>query len=78
MDRANADTDRIELFQAKLPVSTIAIYGSLVLFICQFYLLAHLLELRSMARVQAAAQWPTGYVGLYRNPLIFWFTNAHR
>jgi len=75
-ERANTDTDRIELFQAKLPVSTIAIYGSLVLFICQLYLLAHLLELRSMARVQTALEWPTGYVGLYGNRSIFWFTIA--
>jgi len=72
--KANTDTDRIELFQAKLPASTITIYGSIVLIICQFYLLAHLLELRTMAHAVVPHEWPTGYVGLYANRLVFAFT----
>jgi hypothetical protein len=75
-ERANSDTERIELFQAKLPTATLAVYGSLVLIICQFYLLAHLLELRGTPQAQASPEWPTGYVGLYRNRFIFLFTVA--
>lgn len=75
-ERANSDTERIELFQAKLPTATIAVYGSLVLIICQVYLLAHLLELRGMVRALARLEWATGYVGLYKNSFIFLFTVA--
>jgi hypothetical protein len=73
-ERANSDTERVELFQAKLPVEAIATYGTLVLVTCQLYLLAHLLELRRMARDVARFDWPTGYIGLYENRLIFLFT----
>src|SRR5437764_1388378 len=73
-ERANTDTERIELFQAKLPVEAIATYGALVLIICQLYLLAHLLELRRLAQGLPRAEWPTGYIGLYHNRSIFLFT----
>src|SRR6266851_267902 len=45
-DRANTDTERIELFQTKLPPSAIPKYGFAILILCQLYLLAHLQELR--------------------------------
>jgi hypothetical protein len=67
-ERANSDTERVELFQAKLPVEAIASYGAFVLIISQFYLLAHLLELRRMAQALPRPDWPTGYVGLYKRP----------
>jgi hypothetical protein len=70
-ERANSDTERIELFQAKLPTATIAVYGSLVLIICQFYLLAHLIELREIMQAPVSREWPTGYIGLYKNRFIF-------
>ncbi|MGF7179136.1 hypothetical protein [Tunturiibacter psychrotolerans] len=73
-DRANTDTERIELFQAKLPTSAIPTFGSVVLLCCQFYLLAHLLELRDMAQRDQDEAWPTGYIGLYKNQLVFAFT----
>jgi hypothetical protein len=73
-ERANQDTDKIELFQAKLPASAIPTFGSLILILCQFYLLAHLAELRRMSRETKPSETPTGYIGLYQNPLIFVFT----
>jgi hypothetical protein len=73
-ERANTDTDRIELFQAKLPVEAIATYGALVLIVCQLYLLAHLLELRRVAQSVPRPDWPTGYIGLYENRYISLFT----
>lgn len=73
-ERANTDTERVELFQAKLPFEAIATYGAVVLIICQLYLLAHLLELRRLAQNVARIDWPTGYIGLYENGLIFLFT----
>lgn len=75
-ERANSDTERVELFQAKLPVEAMATYGALVLIISQFYLLAHLLELRRVARTVPRPDWPTGYVGLYEDRLIFALTIA--
>ena len=73
-DRANQETDRIELFQAKLPASAIPTYGSLILIFCQIYLLAHLVELREVASASKPTELPTGYIGLYRHPLIYVFT----
>jgi hypothetical protein len=72
--RANTDTDTVELFQAKIPVEAIATYGALVLIVCQLYLLAHLIELRRLAKDVALSDWPTGYIGLYQNGLFFVFT----
>lgn len=69
-EHANAETDMVELFQAKFPVEAIATYGALVLVICQLYLLAHLLELRRVAPKSERTDWPTGYIGLYENPLL--------
>ena len=73
-ERANADTDRVELFQAKLPVEAIATYGALLLITCQLYLLAHLIELRRVTQQIDRADWPTGYIGLYEDPVISVFT----
>jgi hypothetical protein len=73
-DRANQETDRIELFQAKLPASAIPTYGSLILIFCQIYLLAHLVELREVASASKSTELPTGYIGLYRHQLIYVFT----
>ncbi len=73
-ERANTDTERVELFQAKIPVEALATYGALVLVICQFYLLAHLLELRRLTKSTVRPDWPTGYIGLYENRFIFVFT----
>jgi len=73
-ERANQDTDKIELFQAKLPASAIPTFGSLILILCQFYLLAHLAELRRMSRETKPSEPPSGYIGLYQNPLTFVFT----
>lgn len=73
-ERANTDTERVELFQAKIPVEALATYGALVLVICQFYLLAHLLELRRLTKSMVRSDWPTGYIGLYENRFIFVFT----
>lgn len=73
-ERANSDTERVELFQAKLPVETIATYGALILIICQLYLWAHLRELRRLAGTAARSDWPTGYIGLYENYFILFFT----
>jgi len=75
-DRANTDTERIELFQAKLPASAIPTYGSFVLLLCQFYLFAHLLELRRLIRTNAPSEWPNGYTGLYSNVIVFGVTLA--
>jgi len=47
-ERANADPEQIELFQAKLPESTIPTHGFFILIVCQFYFLAHLLEMRGL------------------------------
>lgn len=64
-DRADSDTERVELFQAKLPAKTIPTYGSIILIVCQLYLLAHLYELRRVAKGSQFSEWPTGYIGLY-------------
>jgi hypothetical protein len=69
-ERANVDTDQVELFQAKLPVEAIATYGALVLITCQLYLLAHLIELRRLAQRIDRDNWPSGYIGLYENRLL--------
>jgi len=73
-ERANSNTESIELFQAKVPVEQVATYGALVLIACQIYFLAHLLELRRLARTEPRVNWPSGYIGLYENHFIFMFT----
>jgi hypothetical protein len=73
-DRANADTERVEVFQAQIPASAIPSFGSLILILCEFYLLAHLLELRNLIKSSRPSEWPSGYIGLYSNVFIFSFT----
>jgi hypothetical protein len=66
-DRANTDTERIELFQAKLSPSAIPTFGSIVLLLCQLYLLAHLRALSGLVKVNTTSEWPSGYIGLYND-----------
>jgi hypothetical protein len=73
-DRANADTERVEVFQAQIPASAIPSFGSLILILCELYLLAHLLELRNLIKSSRPSEWPSGYIGLYSNLFIFSFT----
>lgn len=73
-DRADSDTERVELFQAKLPAETIPTYGSFILIICQLYLLAHLKELRRLTKGSHVSEWPTGYIGLYDGRLTWGLT----
>jgi FtsH-binding integral membrane protein len=74
--RADTDTDRVELFQAKLPATAIPTYGSLILLVCQFYLLGHLLELRRRLSTDLTEPWPSGYLGLYPDRLMSGFAIA--
>jgi hypothetical protein len=73
-ERANSDTERIELFQAKLPADAIPTYGTIILICCQFYLLAHFIELRRIVRMSGRLDETTGYIGLYDNRLTFIFS----
>jgi hypothetical protein len=75
-EKAEAETERIELFQAKIPVSSIPTFGGAILILCEFYLLAHLLEFRRMLKANTAAKLPSGYIGLYPNIYVFAFTLA--
>lgn len=68
-DRANTDTERIELFQAKIPPSAVPKYGFFILLLCQLYLLAHLLEFRRKFASVSPPETPTGYIGLYDDRL---------
>jgi hypothetical protein len=72
--RANQETDRIELFQAKLPASAIPTYGALILILCQIYLLAHLIELSLILSTTKLSEYPVGYIGVYSNRYVFIFT----
>lgn len=73
-ERANTDTERIELFQAKLPADSIPTYGTIVLLLCQFYLFAHLVELREVSAGSRDPDLPLAYIGLYKSRLVFVFT----
>jgi hypothetical protein len=64
-DRINADPGRIELLQAQMPASAIPTYGSVILVVCQLYLLAHLFELQRLTEHSNPSREPTGYIGLY-------------
>jgi hypothetical protein len=73
-DLENTDTERIEIFQSQWPVSDLPTYGTTILLLCQFYLLAHLLELRRLLKITTPLEWPTGYTGLYANVFVYGFT----
>ena len=74
--RANTDTERVELFQAKLPASAVPTYGSIILVVCQFYLLGHLWELHRTLSSGTVEVWPSGYIGLYPNRSMVFFAIA--
>jgi hypothetical protein len=72
--RVNADTEKVELFQTKIPAAQIAVFGSIMLCACEFYLLLHLRELSRVMTNKGSEEIPEGYVGLYKDRLSQIFT----
>jgi hypothetical protein len=76
-EQANKETERIELFQTRIPVSVIGWIGALAIVLSQFYLWAHLrqLDLRVVGDVRVE-QLELAYVGLYSGQIIGAFVFA--
>ena len=72
--RVNNDTEKVELFQTKIPAGQIAVFGSIILCACEFYLLLHLKELSRIMATKESEEMPKGYVGIYRDRLSRIFT----
>ena len=63
--RAESTPEEMQVFGAKVPVSnTLLVFGGLILS-CQFYLWAHINELRRLLRLGPSEEKPTGFVGFY-------------